>query len=683
MPPNKSLELLRAMLNNIEVDGDIEGQRVSRYSLKLNVDGRKLESTEAMLSASTLKWEWSAENEVTGINKRIGMLEERVVDFLDNGDFDLTDDNGVTVPDKMKVALSPTPKSDDYIAKFLDKVDADASILPQTEAILGTASTLVQVLKLTKAIMDQLSKAHPILSASWIAVSSVYQLIQETDIHDEFIQELAKTLCKMLATAAAVPDLPQIPKTDNVINEISRQSLRVASLIHKYTKLSFAKRTVKIQLNGIKSCILQCQRESAALKERLHNRIQFDIHAQTKQIGQKLDVIKDDALAAKISNWLSSPDTSKILNDTYEKCQDGTCVWFLEGEQFFKWQESSGFLWIKGKAGSGKSVLCSSVIKTLAKKEPHLVQEVVKVFYGKFALAVKDIIYAISRLTNCFCSSSVIKTLAKKEPHLVVAYFFFDGRDSQITSYGPSLYNFLIIMGGCLKTWKVYINTGDHQQPSVKDLENILQDILNVFSHIYIVIDVLDECTDYVKTLDWVAKFISNSTQLVENLHSLADQKKILKRNLINFDVADLSRQDILDYLEAQVDLNFQTYHKEIQKKIKTQLKKGAEGSFRWVALQLHELTKCQSEHEVIVQLNKLPKDLNTIYNQILMEIDKKYLAHTMTFLQWLAFSKHLMTIMELAETVTVDFDCQEGLVFDLTKRYNDPWGVLIRCSSL
>ncbi|PPQ82183.1 hypothetical protein CVT25_015101 [Psilocybe cyanescens] len=64
MPPDKSLEFLRATLNNIEVDGDIEGRRGSRYSLKLNVDGQKVESTNATLSASTLKWEWTAGNEV-------------------------------------------------------------------------------------------------------------------------------------------------------------------------------------------------------------------------------------------------------------------------------------------------------------------------------------------------------------------------------------------------------------------------------------------------------------------------------------------------------------------------------------------------------------------------------------------------------------------------------------------
>ena len=44
----------------------------------------------------------------------------------------------------------------------------------------------------------------------------------------------------MLATANAVRDLPEIPNTTNVIGDIGRQSLWVASLVDEYTKLSFA-----------------------------------------------------------------------------------------------------------------------------------------------------------------------------------------------------------------------------------------------------------------------------------------------------------------------------------------------------------------------------------------------------------------------------------------------------------
>ena len=60
------------------------------------------------------------------------------------------------------------------------------------------------------------------------------------DLWDDSIQELAGTLCEMLATANIIFDLPVIHNTTDVIVDLSRQLLRVASLIHEYTKLSLA-----------------------------------------------------------------------------------------------------------------------------------------------------------------------------------------------------------------------------------------------------------------------------------------------------------------------------------------------------------------------------------------------------------------------------------------------------------
>ena len=64
------------------------------------------------------------------------------------------------------------------------------------------------------------------------------QAVQDTGLQDDSIRELAVSLREMLATANMIPDLPVIPNTTDVIVDISRQSLRVASLIHEYTKLS-------------------------------------------------------------------------------------------------------------------------------------------------------------------------------------------------------------------------------------------------------------------------------------------------------------------------------------------------------------------------------------------------------------------------------------------------------------
>ena len=104
---------------------------------------------------------------------------------------------------------------------------------------------------------------------------------------------------------------------------------------------------------------------------------------------------------------------------------------------------------------------------------------------------------------------------------------------------------------------------------------------------------------------------------------------------------------------------------------------------FRWVALQLTELAKCSSEYQIIQQLKDLPEGLDDIYSRILKATDGKYRADTLTFLQWLAFSRRPMKIEEVAEAITVDFDAEDGPIFTPIKRYTDPRDVIVRCSSL
>ena len=138
--------------------------------------------------------------------------------------------------------------------------------------------------------------------------------MQETDLQDDSIRELAGILREMLANANMIPDLLVISNATNVIIDISRQSLRVASIIHEYTKLSlagdallillnsslefvfFAERTAKIQGSDLKSRIDKCQKECTTLKDSFHSRLNLDTNFQTKGISQTLNAIKDDKL---------------------------------------------------------------------------------------------------------------------------------------------------------------------------------------------------------------------------------------------------------------------------------------------------------------------------------------------------------------------------------------------------
>jgi hypothetical protein len=112
----------------------------------------------------------------------------------------------------------------------------------------------------------------------------------------------------MLGTANAIPNLPVIQDTSNVIEEISRQSLQVASLIHEYTKLPwtgnlislvldhvkvddglFVVRTVKIQ-GELKSRIEKCRDSCNALMVTLSRRINVDTNTRVKKIEDGLQL---------------------------------------------------------------------------------------------------------------------------------------------------------------------------------------------------------------------------------------------------------------------------------------------------------------------------------------------------------------------------------------------------------
>ena len=77
-------------------------------------------------------------------------------DNLLDSSFDLTDKKGILVA-KMKIVLSGISRSgdSDNIEGFMNKVDGDVN---RMSSLPSGLSTLGQILKSTKAIMDQFSK---------------------------------------------------------------------------------------------------------------------------------------------------------------------------------------------------------------------------------------------------------------------------------------------------------------------------------------------------------------------------------------------------------------------------------------------------------------------------------------------------------------------------------------------
>jgi ABC-type amino acid transport system permease subunit len=75
--------------------------------------------------------------------------------------------------------------------------------------------------------------------------------VQQAGLLDDTVRDLAESLRETLGIAKEYPDLLVVEGTTNVIEEIGRTSLKIASLIHEYTKLSLPGKLVSLFLNLI------------------------------------------------------------------------------------------------------------------------------------------------------------------------------------------------------------------------------------------------------------------------------------------------------------------------------------------------------------------------------------------------------------------------------------------------
>ena len=97
-------------------------------------------------------------------------------DNLLDTSFDLTDKEGIVVA-KMKIFFSRISGCGDNIEEFLKKVDEDVSSM---SSLPSGMSTLLEVLKSTKGIMDRVSQVVPLSSLNLIVVNRLIEVIRYT-----------------------------------------------------------------------------------------------------------------------------------------------------------------------------------------------------------------------------------------------------------------------------------------------------------------------------------------------------------------------------------------------------------------------------------------------------------------------------------------------------------------------
>ena len=254
----------------------------------------------------------------------------------------------------------------------------------------------------------------------------------------------------------------------------------------------------------------------------------------------------------------------------------------------------------------------------------------------------------------------------------------------------------------------LYARCGNgHQEPTLGDLQNILDRILSGFSSTFIILDALDECTEREKLLNWIQTVIpEKDMNLGPHLIVTSRPEQEIEDKFKFYDYLDLvgesENHDLVAYLDYQLqnDSDLQKWNSDTQDQIKLTLMEQADGMyvyyqhlndriityhnfrFRWVALQLNEIKKCWTKSDLKKQLVDLPQGLDKTYDQILLGINEKDVGYAKTVLQWLSFAVRPLTLEELAATAAVDLCAENGPEYNSDNELQDIKDVLKICSS-
>jgi len=283
--------------------------------------------------------------------------------------------------------------------------------------------------------------------------------------------------------------------------------------------------------------------------------IQEDVRT-TKVTGLKTDEnvrwVKKWTHRQAIHRWLCAPDPSTNYIRACRTREAQTGSWFLDSEAFTRWKMQRPLLWLHGKAGCSKTVLCSTIIAKLLQERNINSKMAVAYFYFDFNDLEKQ-------KSDNMMRSLITQLSAQSTKHL-----------KQLESL------FLSCSNG-------------ERQPDSQRLPLVLKDIIEVSDKISIIIDALDECSNTQELQEHIEEI---QRWGLPQLHMLLTSRRLMDIEEMIDPLTDA--EDRICIQSALVDADIQTYVHErlqndrrfkrwrsrphVQEEIKMELMKKADG---------------------------------------------------------------------------------------------------------
>ncbi|KAF3808118.1 hypothetical protein GCG54_00012698 [Colletotrichum gloeosporioides] len=340
---------------------------------------------------------------------------------------------------------------------------------------------------------------------------------------------------------------------------------------------------------------------------------------------------------------------------TIKRAHAKTCKWVLKSSQYLDWLDHTkrdthhGFLWIKGKPGTGKSTLMKFISTNYRNR--------------------------------------------KQQSTLIT--FFFNARGEKLEKSTTGMYRSLLfqLIEGFpqLRTILDYPalmtpSTGPREWTleSLKDLfEEAVLNLKNVSVTCFI--DALDECDEdeirnMVSFFEHVAEATTRKSVSFQVCFSSRHYPYITISKAVSLILEGQQghQDDIINYVSSELKIG----DSKVVQQIRHDLEEKASGVFMWVVLVVDILNKEYDGgrmHRLRQRLREIPGDLNTLFRDILVR-DRHHRDELLLCIQWVLFAKEplrpeqlyfaILSGVEVDSTVALSDWDPEDITADIMKRF-------------
>lgn len=342
-----------------------------------------------------------------------------------------------------------------------------------------------------------------------------------------------------------------VPDCEEVIHELQEEAqkfvvkpadslaAKARATVHK-AAYPFRQSTLLKLEESIQVAISHLSLALQMLQQKTIDHIQNDMD-DTKIL---LQLVRSDQASQKIRRWLNAPDATINYNETYKNWQPGTGNWLVKGPLFQCWLvQPSSILWLKGFAGCGKSVLCSTAIRHSFRHR-------------------------------------------RSSPRIGLAFFFFTFNDATKQSASAMIRALILQLSGQLNdncsAISVLKSSYSDATPPDSVLVDCLHKLVHAFDDVYILLDALDEspsgrCRDDVlQTLVNVRAWSEPGLHILLTSRDEADIREVLRDELCltpdsiislnGQEVDEDIRMFVSGYLKSSRKMqNWKLYHEQIE----------------------------------------------------------------------------------------------------------------------